>query len=180
MRENRLRWFTSRSLNTGATYLQDFDILCVLIIVAYQFSCLTKLVMASQQALDELLHKFLCATRFCFTLGVPLKLCRHYLCQIGVFGLLLQKINKAHAKLHHKVSQLRLESLVELVGVSPHQLVHRLGHAFQTGLWSIGVAPGLFQDKPVDSFEVLPKLQPARLQSFGLLTRESVRPWQIL
>ena len=111
---------------------------------------------------------------FCLTLSVPSKLCCHYLCQIGVFGLLLQKINKAHAKLHHKVSQLRLESLVELVGVSPHQLVHRLGHAFQTGLWSIGVAPGLFQDKPVDSFEVLPKLQPARLQSFGLLTRANL------
>ena len=127
---------------------------------------------------------FMCNTRHRFLLfllvSVPSKLCCHYLCQIGVFGLLLQKINKAHAKLHHKVSQLRLESLVELVGVSPHQLVHRLGHAFQTGLWSIGVAPGLFQDKPVDSFEVLPKLQPARLQSFGLLTRESVRPWQIL
>ena len=47
-----------------------------------------------------------------------------YLCEVWVFGLLLQKINKAHAKLHHKVSELRLKSLVELVGVSPHQLVH--------------------------------------------------------
>ena len=96
-----------------------------------------------------------------------------YLCQVGVFGLLLQKINQAHAKLHHKVSELRLQSLVELVGVSPDQLVHRLGHAVQAGLWSIGVAPGLLKNKPVDGFEVFPKLQPARLQSLGLLTKRN-------
>ena len=99
---------------------------------------------------------------------------KQYLCQVWVFGLLLQKINKTQAELHHKVSELRLQSLVELVGVPPNQLVHRLSHHVQTWLWSVGVAPGLFQNKPVDSFEILPKLQPARLQSFGLLAERNV------
>ena len=97
-----------------------------------------------------------------------------HLCQVWVFGLLLQKINKAHAKLHHKVSELRLKSLVELVGVPPNQLVHGLSHPVQTWLRSVGVTPSLLKNKPVDSFEVLPKLQPARLQSFGLLTKRNV------
>ena len=97
-----------------------------------------------------------------------------HLCQVGVLGLLLQQVDKAHAKLHHKVSELRLESLVELVGVPPHQLVHGLGHHLQIGLGPVRVAPGLLEHQPVDSLEVLPKLQPTCLQSFSLLRNDFV------
>ena len=58
----------------------------MLVADSYQLSCLTKLVMASQQALYKLLQNRI---YFLFLFIQVAGETKSYLCQVGVFGLLL-------------------------------------------------------------------------------------------